>query len=265
MHGVTHQIDGLDNPYDGESAADYEFFRAIIDGQDDVRLVGPVPGDSYEWARTRMEQGLAEFEAAGLPRPRVITPPHYAASPEAYRAMADLFEARFDRGLYFDGQLSTGTADPTEFFDQFFAYPITDVHGTMVIPENLGNESPEILNNHAERGVDALVASAEAALVVRDGFATFFWHPYLVNKAGVGVDHLREIVRGIRGLGYTFIGLPELVPSAAVYEGEVSAPPEASDLRPWHVLLAGLTVWLPIRWRRRGRARIVEARATMGR
>ncbi len=258
LHGVTHQVDGLDNPYNGETAADYEFFQAIVDEQDYVRLVGPVPGSTYESTKALLERGIAEFVAAGLPRPQIITPPHYAASADAYRAMSELFAARFDRGLYFDGQLSTGVTNPTSFYDQFFTYPITDVHGMTVVPENLGNESPEMLNNHPVRGVDDLIAGAEASLAVRDGFAAFFWHPYLVAKEGVGVEHLHQIVQGIKALGYTFVGLDDVVPEAGAYLGEVPPKFELPDIRPYQVLAVALAIWLPMRWWRRNRG----ARAT---
>ena len=167
--------------------------------------------------------------------------------------MNDLFAARFDRGLYFDGQVSTGVADESSFYDQFFTYPITDVHGMTVVPENLGNESPEMLNNHPVRGVDDLVAGAEAALVVRDGFAAFFWHPYLATEEGVGVAHLREIVQQIQGLGYTFVGLGDVVPSAAMYAGEIEPPRSVSSIKPYQILAVVLAVWLPLRWWRRNR------------
>ena len=160
-----------------------------------------------------------------------------------------------DSALYFDGQLSTGTADEQSFYDQFFAYPVTDVHDMTVVPENLGNESPEIQNNHPARGVDDIVASAKAALVVRDGFAAFFWHPYLVGKSDVGVAHLHRIVQGIRELGYTFVGLGDVVPGAAQYAGEVPAPAHFPRIRPYQVVAVVLAIWLPLRWWRRNRGR----------
>ena len=255
MHGLSHQIDGLENPYSGETAADYEFFRATTDADDNVKLLGPVEGDSYESAKARLQQGINEFVKAGLPRPRVITPPHYAASAEAYRAMRDLFVARFDRGLYFDGQLSTGVADPTRFYDQFFAYPVTDVYGMTVVPENLGNESPTPLNNRPARGVAELVASAKAALVVRDGFAAFFWHPYLVTQEGVGVENLHEIVQQLQGLGYTFVGLPDVVPEAAAGLGVVTPPDTSSPIRAY-LVLAGAAVAGAVVLRTRTRRRV---------
>jgi hypothetical protein len=44
-----------------------------------------------------------------------------------------------------------------------------------------------------------LVANAKANLAVRDGVASFFYHPYL------GTTYLRQTVEGIQSLGYTFV------------------------------------------------------------
>lgn len=250
LHGTTHQIDGLDNPYNGETAADYEYFRAELDAADNVVLTGPLEDDTVAAWTARMQRGLDAVTGAGLPRPWIITPPHYAASPAAYEAMRSLFAARFDRGLYFDGQLRSGEPDTGRFFDQFFTYPVTDEHGMLVVPENLGNIAPVEQNNNAPRTVDDLVANARANLVVREGFAAFFWHPYLVTAPGVGVETLRELVVRIRELGYTFVGLPDVVPGIEVFSGELDVW-EPPDVRPYQVLAVGLAVWLPVRWVRR--------------
>ncbi len=256
LHGTTHQAEGLDNPYNGETAADYEFFRAEIDNADNVVLTGPLPDDTVAAWTARLQRGLDEVAAVGLPRPQVVTPPHYAASPNAYAAMSELFAARFDRGLYFDGQVGAGVVDPTRFFDQFFVYPVIDVHGMAVVPENLGNVAPREQNNNAARSVDDLVANAQANLVVRDGMAAFFWHPYLVAEPALGVESLRGLVARIRELGYTFVGLPEVVPGTAAYLGEVESR-ELPAVRPYHVVLVGLALWLPVRWWRKRRRSVV--------
>lgn len=254
FHGTTHQADGIRNPYSGETAADYEYFRAVIDADDDVVLIGPLPDDTVEAWTTRIERGLDAIAAVGLPRPQVVTPPHYAASPAAYEAMRRLFAARFDRGLYFDGALYGGRPDTSAFYDQFFVTPVTDQHGMLVVPENLGNIAPVEQNNNAPRTVDDLVSNAEASLVVRDGFAAFFWHPYLGSVDGVGIESLAQLVERIRALGYTFVGLPAVVPQAAVSGGVVETW-EPPAVRPYQVLAVALAVWLPVRWWRRGRRR----------
>ena len=95
--------------------------------------------------------------------------------------------------------LSGGTVDHSKVAGQFFPYVVNDVYGTKVLPENIGNIETESYNHHPITLPDELIARARRNLVVRDGFASFFYHPHL------GVDLLRQTVEGIRGLGYTFV------------------------------------------------------------
>jgi uncharacterized protein YdaL len=110
-----------------------------------------------------------------------------------------MFSSRYDRGLYFPGVLSGGAVDHTKLVGQFFPYAVRDVYGTALVPENLGNIEPEPFNNHPARLPADLVAAAQANLVVRDGVASFFYHPYL------GTGYLKQTVEGVQALGYTFV------------------------------------------------------------
>jgi uncharacterized protein YdaL len=87
---------------------------------------------------------------------------------------------------------------------QFFPYAVTDVYGSKVLPENLGNYEPQAYNQHPPRLPADMLATAKRNLVVRDGFASFFYHPYL------GVEALAETVTGIQALGYTFVSPSEV-------------------------------------------------------
>lgn len=64
----------------------------------------------------------------------------------------------------------------------------------------LGVGVVDAFNNHPARLLSGLLASADRNLVVRDGVAGFFCHPYL------GTDHLKTMVTGLRAQGYTFVG-----------------------------------------------------------
>ena len=134
------------------------------------------------------------------PAPTMFEFPHYAGSATDYKVVNSLFGVRYDRGLYFPGVLSGKTVDHSKVNGQFFPYAVRDVYGSVVIPENIGNVEPEPFNNHPARLPADLVASAGRNLVVRDGVASFFYHPYL------GTDHLRDLVTGIKAQGYTFVG-----------------------------------------------------------
>lgn len=198
-HGYTHQYSDVNNPYTGVTGDDFEFYRAHVDAADNVVYDGPVAEDSTAWAQSRVASGLQAFTAAGLPRPQLWTTPHYAASATDYRVFAQNFPARLERSLYFAGTLSGGTPVANRFIGQFFPYVVNDVYGTKVLPENIGNYEPVAYNNHPPRLPADLVASAKANLAVRDGFASFFYHPYYP------VQPLKDTVDGIKALGYTFV------------------------------------------------------------
>ncbi|GAA2882442.1 hypothetical protein Acy02nite_78280 [Actinoplanes cyaneus] len=199
MHGYTHQYGSVANPYDGVSANDFEFYKAHVDASDNVVYDGPVAEDSAAWAAARMIASGVIFTAAGLGAPKIFEFPHYAASAPDYEAVNSLFGKRYDRGLYFPGVLTGAKYDYARQFGQFFPYPVRDVYGSVVVPENVGNVETEAFNNHPVRLPADIIASAERNLVVRDGVASCFYHAYL------GTDHLKDLVTGVKGLGYSFV------------------------------------------------------------
>lgn len=199
MHGYTHQYGNVANPYDGVSADDFEFYLAHIDAANNVVYDGFVPEDSTTWVNNRISAARQAFRAAGVSVPTMFEPPHYAASATDYRAFNSQFGTRYDRGLYFPGLLTGGAIDASKLTGQFFPYAVRDVYGSRVVPENLGNVEPEWYNNHPPRLPSDILASARRNLAVRDGMASFFYHPYL------GTDYLKTIVEGVQGMGYTFV------------------------------------------------------------
>ncbi|MFI9309156.1 DUF2334 domain-containing protein [Streptomyces triculaminicus] len=199
-HGYTHQYKNVANPYTGATGDDFEFFRAHVDAADNVIYDGPVAEDSTIWAQTRVTAALNGFTLAGLPKPTLWTTPHYAASATDYKVFGQNYTARLERSLYFAGTLSGGTVNPARYIGQFFPYAVKDVYGTTVLPENIGNYEPEPYNNHPARLPADLVNSAKANLAVRDGVASFFYHPYYP------VEPLKQTIEGIKALGYTFVG-----------------------------------------------------------
>lgn len=198
-HGYTHQYGNVANPYNGVTGDDFEFYRAHVDSADNVVYDGPVAEDSALWAQGRVAAALTQFTLAGLPKPALWTTPHYAASAADYKVISSNFSARLERSLYFSGTLGGNSAGPNAFIGQFFPYVVKDVYGTKVLPENIGNYEPEAFNNHPARLPADLVASAKANLAVRDGFASFFYHPYYPTQP------LKDTVDGIKALGYTFV------------------------------------------------------------
>jgi uncharacterized protein YdaL len=219
-HGYTHQYSvgggptgargayvpgtAANNPYDGISADDAEFFLASVNASNTVVWNGPIPGDSTAWAQTRVNAALAEFTAVGLPAPAMWDTPHYFATDRDYAAIATKIGARYERSLYFTGTLRGQAVNYANLMGQFFPYKVKDIYGTTVIPEDLGDYEPLAENNNPPRLEAQLIANAKANLAVRDGVASFFYHPYY------GTTPLTNIVTGIKGLGYTFVSASSL-------------------------------------------------------
>jgi len=204
LHGYTHQYGGVNNPYNGVTGADFEFYRAHVDAADHVVLDGPVDEDSESWAADRLSRALREMERAGLPRPRVFEYPHYAGSPADSRAIARTLDVAFQREVLFPGALRGTGDDTSHWLGLTFPFVVRDVYGWRVVPENIGNYVPVPYNQQPVVTPEQLVARARALRVVRDGVAGFFFHP--VFDAAI----LERIVDGIRREGYSFVAVDSL-------------------------------------------------------
>lgn len=198
MHGFTHQWDTDANPYSRVTGDDDEFYRVIENADQTLTYAGPLPGDSLTWAGGRMDQAKADFTRAHLAAPMIFEVPHYAGSVNTYRAIATRFAARWERALYFPGLLRGTAPDYTQIFGQLFPYPVRDVYGTRVFPENLGNIEPEPFHIFPARLPADIVSAAEKNLVVRDGVAGFYFHCFF------DIQYLKDTVDGLRSLGYAF-------------------------------------------------------------
>ena len=204
MHGYTHQSARRLNPYTAVTGDDTEFYRVIENEDHSLDYSGPLSNDSVTWASNRIRSGRRQLTGAGLPRPTIFEFPHYAASAAAYQAVDDLFNIRWERALYAAGVLSGQPPDYEVVFGQLFPYPVRDVYGTRVLPENLGNIEPDWFYIFPPRFPADIINAAEKNLVVRDGVAGFYFHPFF------DLDYLRETVDGIRALGYTFVSPTDL-------------------------------------------------------
>lgn len=213
-HGLTHQYANVENPHSATSGDDYEFW--------DVRTQTPVAEDSVSWATQRMEAALLQFRNAGF-KPVGWGTPHYQGSPSALRASAKVFGTVYERAFYYTSDkpnLKPGLGRDFAV-DQFFPYGIKrDYYGRRVIPENLGNiryaskgGGGMNAHNESEYSWRDLLANARYALVVRDGVASFFYHPFLVEPvSGVpGEADLIRLLDGIEKLGFTWTS-PRFMP-----------------------------------------------------
>jgi len=170
MHGVTHQNLGV-------TGDDYEFWDDIA-GQ-------PIPHETVDWADQKIKRGISIFAENGL-YPLAWETPHYSGSQENYRTISQYFSTFNDRIMA--AELS-GT-------QQIFPYPVKlSDPNILVIPENLGYidlENPD---------PDRLIDNARNMLVVRDGMASFFFHPF------VSIKHLKKVVKSMKKQGWRFISI----------------------------------------------------------
>jgi len=209
MHGYTHQYDTTLNPLSGVSGEDFEFW--------DIVANSPVAEDSVEWAHDRIRKGLLEFKYNDF-IPIAFGVPHYQASPKSYQAIKESFKSRYERSVYYTSDnpsLNLDYSDPQRDFiaGQFFPYIIyEDYYGQTVLPENLGNIEYATGNSNIDYGWTELYKNAYYGFVVRDGFASFFFHPFLLDPAlpVPAFEDFKKLIHGITGLGYQWVGAHQI-------------------------------------------------------
>lgn len=202
QHGLSHQSDTYRNgfPGTGGSGLDYEFW--------DVMRNAPMAGDSVAWALNRVNTGLRQFLDLGY-QPVAWETPHYHGAPSVLQAVEQVYQTAYQRHTYYTSvtpNLTPGLGADFELW-QFFPYVIErDIYGLRVLPENLGNLQYYQFGVEEELTPQDVVRNAEYARVVRDGFASFFIHPFLIGEitGGRGMRDLQEIVTGLEALGYTW-------------------------------------------------------------
>lgn len=205
MHGYTHQYAKMKNPHTGVSGDDYEFWN-IVTNQ-------PVAEDSTSWVLGRLNAGLKDLIDNGY-SPVAWEAPHYHGSALSSKAAATVFNTTYQRVVYFTADKPNYNAAVSKDFGvgQIFPYVIKkDYYGQRVLPESLGNIEYDI------RAIDptsnynytwqTIVGNAEYALTVRDGYASFFFHPFwLEPEVGTpGLADFKSLVDGITALGFTWI------------------------------------------------------------
>jgi uncharacterized protein YdaL len=212
QEGYTHQYANVDNPYDGTTGDDAEFYRARCattpnppytfdapcQNSDSIIWTGPLPGDSSVVAAGRAIAGSLLFTLAGLAAPNIWVTPHYFASAADYAGIDSIFKIRYEREIFASGQLSGQPLDYSRIFGQFFPYQVHDAYGEQVIPENLGDYEPTAVNGNPPRLPADIIHNAQVNLAVTQGVASFFFDP---NES---LAVLQQIVTGIKALGYTF-------------------------------------------------------------
>jgi adsorption protein B len=190
MHGFTHQVSNLPGCPTEDTGDGFEFW--------DHCQNRPVPWDSEEWAQDRLKQGLEILSNANF-QPVAWVTPHYMASPLDSKVFGRTFSRTLQRVMY----VPESTMDARYGISQFFPYTIyKDIYGQWVYPENMGYFSPTDPMASARQ----IVAWAKRNLVLRDQWASFFYHPYIGNHPD-GLNALGYAVDEIQKLGYEFYTL----------------------------------------------------------
>lgn len=198
LHGYTHNATGLPDCPSLASGADYEFW--------DRCRQEPLPDDSEPFVRARIAKARALLDAAGLSASAWVTP-HYTASPEDFIVFGRLFSRTLQRVRYVPGGPASGAGGAS--VNQFFPYTIyRDHYGQFVWPENLGFVPMPGSDSGGHQTLD-IAASAKRSRVVRDAWASFFWHPQLVNTPGE-IERLEKTIDDIRASGFEFVSLKSL-------------------------------------------------------
>ncbi len=205
MHGYTHQYGQMKNPHTGVSGDDYEFWNIVANS--------PVAEDSTSWVLGRLNAGVKDLVDNGY-SPVAWEAPHYHGSALSSRAAASVFNTTYQRVVYFTADKPNFNAASGKDFGvgQIFPYVIKkDHYGQRVLPESLGNIEYDIraidpTSNYNYTWQD-IVTNAQYALTVRDGFASFFFHPFwLEPELGVpGFADFQKLVDGITQLGFTWV------------------------------------------------------------
>lgn len=188
----------------------------------------------------KLEDGFGSLKVAGI-APQFWITPNYTASTVDNIIFGKSFSWNIGRGTYTDYKMKSLPAptslltfdlnDPARArnreiyfaditvsevpnpasFGQFFPYEIYgNQYGQKVIPENLGNVTPTV------RKVADILADAKRNLVLRDVWASVFYHPYLLsgtlnpdNIDPVAPTDLEKMVTGLQTMGYQFVNLNE--------------------------------------------------------
>ena len=201
QHGFSHQYDSIENPYNGVTADDFEFMRVTDVNKDgNYTYVGPSEDDNGSWAKERILKGKTILDEVGI-QAFAWEAPHYMAGPNHYRAIKDVYPIQYSRVIYYPDE-----TDKSIFIGQFFPYIIRkDTYGYYIIPENIHNIEDNPNPGYRVVTAEDIIHFADVLKVVRDGVASFYYHPYLRT------DDLSKIIPGLQSKGYTFVRATSLV------------------------------------------------------
>lgn len=223
--------------------------------------VASAPTATMAELQASMEDGFTSLKQAGI-APKFWVNPLYTGSTLDNIMTGKVFQWIVGRGTFVDTKIKPLTTPPLDLtfdltdasrtqartdylskvvavdtgnaisFGQYFPFEIYgNQYGQKVVPENLGNVTP------GTRNVAAILADAKRNLVLRDIWASMYYHPYLLSgtlnpenaNPAVPTD-LENAITGLKTLGYEFVSLKEFSASAAA-SGQVKARVELENSR----------------------------------
>ncbi|MCC6160481.1 MAG: DUF2334 domain-containing protein [Deltaproteobacteria bacterium] len=189
MYGVTHQFDDW-------TTGDSEFV------QNGYGI--PLPYDSENWVRDRIELGLGEFEDQDL-FPEYWETPWHMASHGDYIVFADYFDNYLDQPFVFPLPPDAAPTFAAEYPDarsQLMPYRSPVGSSRLgILPSTLGCVIPGV---DGQESADVL-AEIDRLSIVRDAVMSFCAYP------GIDFDDLMDLVEQVQNDGYTFVSPPDLI------------------------------------------------------
>lgn len=202
QHGFSHQYDHRINNNSGVSGDDFEFW----DASNNTTL--PDETATNNWGANRILSGRTALISYGF-TPVAWEFPHYQASATSMRAVPPIYSKTYQREVYYtsDNPKLNGGGDYA--VGQFFPYVIKkDYYGQTILPENLGNFEYDLSWIDPSATLvytwQDITLNAKYALAVRDGFASFFFHPFLLEPSLnlPALQDFKSAVNAISNMGY---------------------------------------------------------------
>jgi len=125
--------------------------------------------------------------------------PSYAASAVDYQPANGFFTAASERRLYYTGLLSGQPINYSQLAGQYMPYTVRGVYGMKVLADTLGGIEPQPYFSYPARLPADISADAQRNLVVRDGWAGFFY--YTCDS----LSYLQQTIIRLKSLGCTFV------------------------------------------------------------
>ncbi|GAE94572.1 hypothetical protein JCM21714_3742 [Gracilibacillus boraciitolerans JCM 21714] len=232
MHGYTHQY------RDDETGEGFEFWDvnnnrpvyqeadqpAIIKTEEDFANKQVYQEFQQEqiafeskYVEDRIKKGIQELVNNGL-YPLAFEAPHYTMSQNGYRVVSEHFSTYVGQVQISDHNWKSMTTVPYISSPTFF-------HGMQLLPETLGFLANDTKNNRnktdaeialenkqeKEMALENIKENAKHHQLLRDGTLAAFFHPYLLNEKGFGLESFKELMNDLEKIeGIEWIDLKKI-------------------------------------------------------